>query len=39
MRSGCADDLEECDHKPNVVVDEAESWRRLNSFRVNLVKR
>ena len=26
MWSGGADDLEESDHKTNVVVDEAESW-------------
>jgi len=30
MRSGDADDLEESDHKTNVVVDEAESWRCLD---------
>jgi len=32
MRSGGADDPEECDHKTNVVVDEAESWWRLDQF-------
>ena len=32
MPSGGADDLEECDHKTNVVVDEAEGWRCLDQF-------
>ena len=32
MRSGGADDLEECDQKTNAVVDEAESRRRLDPF-------
>jgi len=26
MRSGDADDLEGCDHKTKVVIDEVESW-------------
>ena len=29
MWSGCVDDLEECDYKAKVVVDEVESWLRL----------
>jgi len=32
MWSGDVDDLEECDHETNVVVDEAESWQRLDPF-------
>jgi len=32
MQSGGADDLEECDHKTNVVVGEAEGWRCLDPF-------
>ena len=32
MRSGGADDLKECDHKTNVVVDEAENWWCLDPF-------
>ena len=32
MRSGDADDLEECDNKTNVVIDEAESGWCLDPF-------
>jgi len=32
MRSGGVDDLEECDHKTNVVIDEAETWWCLDEF-------
>jgi len=32
MPSGGADDLEESDHKTNVIIDEAESWRCLGPF-------
>jgi len=33
VRSGGADDLEECGHKMKVIVDEVESWWRLDLSR------